>query len=160
MSLQDKINDAFVNFDIIDQMANGDKDTMVQTPGGPIPSLAKLAANIVGAVTDALVTVSSTLVPVAVGQQVFQIEAGKAFVAGMWVVANSSQGTLSGVVVSQNGRTLVVDVRSVSGSGSGAGAAWSIALSGAPGAQAASPPQTTQPAAGTGASLVTKFPWE
>ena len=131
MSLQDKINNAFINFDIIDQMVSGDKDTVVQTPGGPIPSLAKITANIVGFVTDALATTSTSSVALAIGQQTFQIEAGKAFVAGMWVVATSTQGTLSAVVVSQNGRSLVVDVRAFTGSG--IGAAWSIALSGAAG---------------------------
>lgn len=54
MSLPDQLEKFILNTDLIGQVAQGDKDTVVQTAGGPVPSVAKLLHDSQAAIADAV----------------------------------------------------------------------------------------------------------
>ena len=81
---------------------------------------------------------STTSLAVGTGSKAFTIDAGKGFIAGMWVLATSDADPtnyMHGYVDSYASTTLTVEVTNVGGSGTLAD--WTIRLSGTRGAQGA-----------------------
>lgn len=133
--------------------ANGGADETIETPNGPIKTLAGINKGMAASVLAALSATSNSVVVAGKGTKTFTIQAGKSFQKGQYVTMASGDIVMAGAVAAYAADTLVVAVEHVKGEGTGA--SWQIALSGAPGAG------TT---AGTGGGvrprLITKFDWE
>lgn len=127
--LDNQITQFKTNMGLVHQLVHGDKDTAVITEGGPIPTFAKLAAEI----AKSLVATSTSVRQAQLGQMVFDIEAGKSFGPGQWVVAEAEGVELTGRIESYVGTTLTIDVARVDGEGTFN--AWNIGVSGPIGIQ-------------------------
>ncbi|MBW2635994.1 MAG: hypothetical protein JRC86_00460 [Deltaproteobacteria bacterium] len=84
---------------------------------------------------------SASSVLIGTGAKVFEITAGKSFLAGMSLIiadtAAPSSNTMTGTITSYSGITLTMDITSVEGSGTKS--AWTIWQAGTSGAAAATP---------------------
>lgn len=103
---------------------------------------------------------STTAVTIGAGTKVFQIQAGKAFKLGQWVLAQTPGavfngtmfvfGAMLGQVVDYSGTTLTLQVAAFSGSGTPN--AWNIVLTNSPAAAGFQPPVGSGNVTGPGAS--------
>lgn len=134
--------------DVADAWVNGPPDKIINTPNGPLKSIAGINASILGDVLNAMSATSNSVVTIGAGTKTFLIGPGKGFKAGQIVTAVAPGGQyVSGAVKSYVDNTLVLDVLSFNGAGTAA--SWAIAFSGPPGKGGDSEGR-----------LITKMPWE
>lgn len=134
--LNDQIALFLQNMSLINTMTHGDVDEDIETEGGTIPTLAKMANQMVSNIISSLTAYSVSSVSLALGSKNFQIGTGKHFSPGQWVTCVSGEITIIGTVENYIGPTLTVLAQRVIGTAPGNVASWSITFAGIPGVDA------------------------
>ncbi|MFL9998853.1 hypothetical protein, partial [Paraburkholderia sediminicola] len=129
---------------------NGGVDEVVDTPIGPILTLAAIASR-----GTAFVATSSDSVTVGTGNKVFTIEPDKYFRAGQAVMIVGGDNWMQGQIALYVDTALMISVTAFGGSG--ASSDWLIGLAGAPGTASKEARQLPQ---ATGVTDDTLFPIE